>query len=67
VVVANDGKAHLQAVVVGRSFGADAEILAGLAKDDWVAVNAPALLSDGDPVNVIRREPSAETTQIGTK
>lgn len=68
VVVANDGKAHLQAVVIGRDFGTDVEVLAGLAKDDWVAVSPPATINEGDPVKVIRRrEPTAETTKFGAR
>jgi len=67
VVVANDGVAHLQAVVIGRDFGTDLEVLSGLASEDWVAVSPPAQLKEGDPVKVIRRETSAEPAKAGTK
>jgi len=65
VVVANDGKAHLQPVVIGRDFGTEVEILAGLTQQDWVAVSPPALLGEGDPV--IRRESGAEATKAAAK
>ena len=67
VVVANDGVAHLQPVVIGRDFGTELEVLDGLAVQDWVAVSPPALIREGDAVKVLRREPSADPAKAETK
>jgi RND family efflux transporter MFP subunit len=50
VFLVKDGKAHLQKVVIGRDFGDEIEIKAGLEKDEIVIVSPPDDLRENDPV-----------------
>ncbi len=50
VVVVKNGKAHYQKVVLGRDFGDEIEIRAGLANNDTVVVSPADDLREGDPV-----------------
>jgi len=50
VVVVKDGKARYQKVIVGRDFGEDLEIKAGLSKGDVVVLSPPDDLREGDAV-----------------
>jgi RND family efflux transporter MFP subunit len=50
VVLVKDGKAHFQKVVLGRDFGDQLEIKAGLAQGDKVVVSPPDDLREGDAV-----------------
>lgn len=50
VVLLKNGKAQFQKVVLGRDFGDELEIKAGLNEGDIVIVNPPDDLFDGDPV-----------------
>jgi len=50
VVVVKNGRAHYQNVVLGRDFGDELEIKAGLANNDTVVVSPPDDLQEGDVV-----------------
>ncbi|MBX9690406.1 MAG: efflux RND transporter periplasmic adaptor subunit [Candidatus Obscuribacterales bacterium] len=50
VFVVRDGKAHLQKIVVGRDFGDETEIKAGLDAGSEVIVSPPDDLREDDPV-----------------
>lgn len=50
VVVVENGKAHFQNVVVGRDFGDDVEIKAGLKPNAVVVLSPPVDLQEGEPV-----------------
>lgn len=50
VFLVKDGKAQLRKVVIGRDFGDEIEIKAGLNKDDLVIMSPPDDLRDNDPV-----------------
>jgi len=47
-----DGKAQLKKITMGRDFGNDVEVKAGLTADDSVIINPPDSLSSGQPVRV---------------
>ena len=50
VVVVENGKAHLQQVSIGRDFGDEVEIKAGLKPSAVVIVSPPVDLQEGEPV-----------------
>jgi RND family efflux transporter MFP subunit len=52
VVVVKDGKAHFQAVTVGRDFGDEIEIRVGLKGDEKVIVSPSDDLREGDRVDI---------------
>jgi RND family efflux transporter MFP subunit len=58
--VGSDGAVTLHAVTVGRDFGRNVEIVAGLSPDEQVILNPPASLRDGDIVHITK---AAETAQ----
>ena len=47
-----DHKAHLQALTIGRDYGTSLEVLQGLSADDWIVLNPPDSLAEGEKVNV---------------
>jgi RND family efflux transporter MFP subunit len=49
-VVDAQGKVHLQAVNIGRNFGATVEVLDGVAASDRLVLNPSDSIADGDPV-----------------
>ncbi len=51
-VVGSDGKVHLKAVVIGRDYGTDIEILSGLDPSDSIVLNPSDSLEEGQPVHV---------------
>ena len=53
-VVGNDGKVHLKAVVIGRDYGADVEILSGLDPSENIVLNPSDSLEDGQTVRVMK-------------
>jgi RND family efflux transporter MFP subunit len=57
VVVDANHRVHLRAVVVGRDFGTSLEVLQGLSKDDWIVVNPPDSIEEGQEVRVAPAEP----------
>ena len=56
-VVDANHRVHLRAVVVGRDFGTSLEVLQGLSKDDWIVVNPPDSIEEGQEVRVAPAEP----------
>jgi RND family efflux transporter MFP subunit len=52
VVVDADHKAHLRQVTAGRDYGTALEILQGLDANDWIVLNPPDSLEDGQEVRV---------------
>jgi RND family efflux transporter MFP subunit len=60
VVVVHDNKAHFQKVAIGRDFGDEVEIKAGINDGDVVAVSPPVDLRDGETVTCT---PLNETTE----
>jgi RND family efflux transporter MFP subunit len=52
VIVGDDDRAHLQPLVIGRDFGTTLEVLSGLKRDQWIVLNPPDSLEDGQRVHV---------------
>jgi RND family efflux transporter MFP subunit len=52
VVIDADHKAHLQGILIGRDYGTTLEVLDGLHLDQWIVLNPPDSLDDGQKVNV---------------
>jgi RND family efflux transporter MFP subunit len=52
VVVDSDHKTHLKALTIGRDYGTSLEVLQGLEPGDWIVVNPPDSLDEGQLVNV---------------
>jgi len=52
VVVDSNHKAHLRALTIGRDFGTTLEVLHGLQADDWIVVNPPDSINEGENVRV---------------
>lgn len=53
-VVGSDGKVHLKAVVIGRDYGTDVEILSGLDASDLLVLNPSDSLEEGQPVHATK-------------
>jgi len=53
-VVGSDGKVHLKAVVIGRDYGTDLEILSGIDPSDNIVLNPSDSLEDGQTVHVTK-------------
>ena len=52
VVVDSNHKARLQMLTIGRDYGVTLEVMNGLKADDWIVLNPPDSLSDGQEVHV---------------
>ncbi len=52
VVIDSDQKARLRPLVVGRDYGTTLEVLGGLTANDWIVLNPPDSLEDGQTVHV---------------
>ena len=52
VAVVRDGRAQLAPVQIGEDYGANVEIISGLAPTDQVVLNPPDSLAQGERVNV---------------
>jgi RND family efflux transporter MFP subunit len=52
VVVDANHHAHLQTLTIGRDYGVTLEVLNGLKADDWIVLNPPDSLNDGEEVHV---------------
>src|SRR6266849_1413538 len=50
VVVGSDNKTHLKAVIIGKDYGTDVEILGGLDPSESIVVNPSDSLEDGEKV-----------------
>jgi multidrug efflux pump subunit AcrA (membrane-fusion protein) len=61
LVTVSDNKAKLVPITIGRDFGAEVEIIAGLTGDESVVINPPDSIVDGETVRVV--QPNAEQQQ----
>ncbi|HMD43073.1 MAG TPA: efflux RND transporter periplasmic adaptor subunit [Candidatus Acidoferrum sp.] len=52
VVIDSNQKARLRPIVVGRDYGTTLEVLGGLSADDWIVLNPPDSLEDGQSVHM---------------
>ncbi len=52
VVIDSDQRARLRPLVIGRDYGTTLEVLGGLKADDWIVMNPPDSLEDGQEVHV---------------
>jgi hypothetical protein len=52
VVIDSNHHAHLQPLQIGRDFGTTLEVIEGLKADDWIVLNPPDSLDDGQKVDV---------------
>ena len=52
VVIGSDDRAHLQPLIIGRDFGTTLEVVSGLKPDQWIVLNPPDSLEDGQQVHV---------------
>jgi RND family efflux transporter MFP subunit len=52
VIVDSDHHVHLQALAIGRDYGTYLEVLDGLKRDDWIVLNPPDSLENGQEVHV---------------
>jgi multidrug efflux pump subunit AcrA (membrane-fusion protein) len=52
VVVDANHKARLQSLTIGRDYGVTLEVLNGLKAADWIVLNPPDSLNDGQEVHV---------------
>lgn len=52
VVVDSDHKIHLRQLVIGRDFGTSLEVLQGLEATDWIVLNPPDSIDEGQQAHV---------------
>jgi RND family efflux transporter MFP subunit len=52
VVVDANNRAHLRTLTIGRDYGVTLEVLNGLKADEWIVLNPPDSLNDGEEVHV---------------
>lgn len=52
IVVDSNHHVHLQPITIGRDYGITLEVLQGLNASDWIVLNPPDSLDDGQKVNV---------------
>ena len=52
MVVDSNHKARLQNLTIGRDYGVTLEVLNGLKAGDWIVLNPPDSLNDGQEVHV---------------
>jgi RND family efflux transporter MFP subunit len=52
VVVDANHQVRLQALTIGRDFGTSLQVLTGLKPDDWIVLNPPDSIEDGQKVHV---------------
>jgi hypothetical protein len=57
VAVVRDGKAELVAITMGRDFGTEVEVVAGVNPGDAVIENPSDSLSSGTPVRAVPARP----------
>ena len=52
VVVDGNHKTHLRALTIGRDYGTSLEVLQGLSAEDWIVLNPPDSIDEGESVKV---------------
>jgi RND family efflux transporter MFP subunit len=69
VVIDANHRTRLQSLTIGRDYGTSLEVLNGLKPDDWIVLNPPDSLEDGEQVHVkevnnpLAPAPAAPSTQ----
>src|SRR5262249_17021822 len=58
VVVDANHRVHLRALQIGRDYGTSLEVLQGLSKDEWIVINPPDSIDEGDEVRVSESKPA---------
>jgi len=66
VVVGPDHKVHLQQLVIGRDYGTALEVLQGLQPSDWIVLNPPDSIDEGQQTNVKEVTPLNPQSKPGT-
>jgi RND family efflux transporter MFP subunit len=66
VVIDANHKAHLQPLQIGRDYGTALEVLNGLKSDDWIVLNPPDSLEDGQQVHVKQVVNPTATVPVST-
>jgi len=51
-VVVENNRVRLQALTIGRDYGTSLEVLSGLKSDDWIVLNPPDSIENGEEVHV---------------
>ncbi|HUN64423.1 MAG TPA: efflux RND transporter periplasmic adaptor subunit [Candidatus Sulfotelmatobacter sp.] len=51
-VVVENNRVRLQALTIGRDYGTSLEVLTGLKPDDWIVLNPPDSIENGEEVHV---------------
>jgi len=67
VVVDNNHKTHLRQLTIGRDFGTTLEVLQGLQPNDWIVLNPPDSIDEGQSVRVkeVAQAPRPEQPDAG--
>jgi len=52
VIVDGNHKIHLRALTIGRDYGTSLEVLQGLSAEDWIVLNPPDSIAEGESVKV---------------
>jgi RND family efflux transporter MFP subunit len=63
VVVDSNHKVHLRQLVIGRDFGTSLEVLQGLEPTDWIVLNPPDSINDGEEAHVKEMAQAAPQSQ----
>ena len=58
VTVDANNRVHLRPLTIGRDYGTSLEVLQGLSKGDWIVINPPDSLEEGQEVRV--KQPQQE-------
>ena len=68
VVVDANHRVHLRALTIGRDYGTTLEVLQGLSKDEWIVLNPPDSIEEGQEVHVTEIKPAvADAPPAGVK
>lgn len=67
VVVDANHRVHLRALTIGRDYGTTLEVLQGLSKDEWIVLNPPDSIEEGEEVHVTEVRPAAADPPAGAK
>jgi RND family efflux transporter MFP subunit len=73
VLIDSNHRTRLQPIVIGRDYGNTLEVLAGLKADDWIVLNPPDSLEDGQEVHVkqvsnpVNPPPAASSTPAASQ
>jgi RND family efflux transporter MFP subunit len=65
IATVQDGKASLVRIVLGRDFGSDVEVVSGLSGQEYVMVNPPDSLVEGEQVQIAQNQQQAGQPQPG--